>query len=407
MEGPGQVGPYGFGLVMVAAICYGSHFVPMKRHENEVHDSVVYQWYQCSGVMACGVVVALLTNDWGKTFADANLSFCVAPEGFLAGLVYHTGNVLSLEAVRLVGLRTYFTTHEITNLGGAYVIGLLGKQAGLPVRAIPHEGLAALGVACMLLGFVAAAFMRPPRARPRSEGSVGSDFVSDGSPRAWSSKPETGPGARSAASARSALLAGGESRPDSVVSEPMCFHAGEFLIDQNPPRDALLPEMNTAGEAESSVRGLGLSLLSGTLYASMWLPMLTWRNRMSTAGVVVRPYDFAFSVCVGLYCTSTLWLLCGHAWKQYRGLQMDKSVLRPAFLGGFVWALAMVSQLHAFAALPYTVAYCSTVGGAFLVSLLWGVAVFGEAASSRNCRCVAASFVGMLAGIALLGLSVQ
>jgi len=126
---------------------------------------------------------------------------------------------------------------------------------------------------------------------------------------------------------------------------------------------------------------------------------------MERQGIKVQSLDFVFSVCVGIYFFSTLWLLCGGAWRKFQGQRMEKSVLRPALMGGFVWAMALVCQTYAMLAVPYAVAYCAVVGGALGVSLLWGILAFGEAAGAWNRRCVAASFAGVFVGIVLLGLS--
>jgi len=126
---------------------------------------------------------------------------------------------------------------------------------------------------------------------------------------------------------------------------------------------------------------------------------------MKAAGRIVQGFDSFFSMCVGLYLASTLWLLLGGAWKRYRGERMEKSVLRPALGSGLIYAVALFSFLYSMMVLPYAVAYAFTVGGGLAVSLLWGTCVFGEASSPYNRRCVMYSFLGVAVGVVLLGIS--
>jgi len=153
------------------------------------------------------------------------------------------------------------------------------------------------------------------------------------------------------------------------------------------------------------LQGFVLSLSAGALYSAMYVPLLPWEDRMRRAGHRVEGYDSFFSMCVGLYMASTAWLLCGGAWKKYRGQRMEKSVLRPALASGLIYATACFSFLYAMMIVPYAIGYALGVGGGLAVSLLWGTLVFGEASSPYNRRCVACSFAGVLLGITLLGLS--
>merc|ERR1712060_357103 len=109
-------------------------------------------------------------------------------------------------------------------------------------------------------------------------------------------------------------------------------------------------------------------------------------------------------MCVGLYITSTIYLIAGSCWKRYRGQRMEKSVLQPALASGMIYAAACFSFLYALMILPYAVGYALGVGGGLAVSLLWSTLVFGEAASRHNRCCVIFSFVGVFIGIVLLGL---
>lgn len=66
----------GWIAIVVATFSYGSLFVPVKNYD--IHDGIVYQWFQCCGILLAGLLQALWRNDWeapglsapGFTFAE-------------------------------------------------------------------------------------------------------------------------------------------------------------------------------------------------------------------------------------------------------------------------------------------------------------------------------------------------
>eukprot|EP00933_Yihiella_yeosuensis_P080618 TRINITY_DN94079_c0_g1_i1.p1 TRINITY_DN94079_c0_g1~~TRINITY_DN94079_c0_g1_i1.p1 ORF type:complete len:408 (+),score=64.35 TRINITY_DN94079_c0_g1_i1:40-1224(+) len=151
--------------------------------------------------------------------------------------------------------------------------------------------------------------------------------------------------------------------------------------------------------------GMIMALVAGAMYAAMYVPQLVWKARLEAAGIHPTGFDYFFSLSVGLYLSSTLWLLCLGAWKRYRRKRIEKSVLRPALISGILYGCAALSFLYAMMVLPYAIGYAIGCGGGLAVSLIWGVFVFGEAASVHNRRCVLCSFIGILIGIILLGMA--
>merc|ERR1719221_540541 len=118
----------GFAAAFVACICYGSYFVPVKTYE--IHDGIVYQWYQCCGIMLSGLALALASNDW--TASTTSSGFYVAPEGLLSGLLFQVANITATLSVKAFGLGNYYTVHQVTNLGVTFVVGVFGPQFGIP-----------------------------------------------------------------------------------------------------------------------------------------------------------------------------------------------------------------------------------------------------------------------------------
>ena len=137
----------------------------------------------------------------------------------------------------------------------------------------------------------------------------------------------------------------------------------------------------------------------------MYVPLLSWKARMELQGWTPRGFDSFFSMTVGIYISSTLYLVSAGAWKRYRRQRMEKSVLHPTLFSGMIYGGACLSYLVSMALLPYVAAYAFGVGGGLVVSQLWRTLFFGEAATPYNRRCVACSFCIIILGIVLLAFS--
>jgi len=190
---------------------------------------------------------------------------------------------------------------------------------------------------------------------------------------------------------------------------PITYHSSAGLVVQETaaevgsPNDGLEQPLLPAEGARRWFKGIILALVAGALYSVMYIPLLWWKARMLAQDIHPDGYDSFFSMAVGLYSSSTLWLMGKGAIFAYRRQRMEKSVLRPALISGIIYGIACICFLIAMVRLPYAVGYALGIGGGLAVSLLWATLVFKEANSRHNRRCVALSFTGVLIGITLLG----
>ena len=76
----------GWVAIVVATFSYGSLFVPVKNYD--IHDGIVYQWFQCCGILLAGLLQALWRNDWEAPGLSAP-GFYVCREGVLVGGLEH------------------------------------------------------------------------------------------------------------------------------------------------------------------------------------------------------------------------------------------------------------------------------------------------------------------------------
>ncbi|MBI4894477.1 MAG: hypothetical protein HY833_01950 [Candidatus Aenigmarchaeota archaeon] len=83
---------FGFVAAAIAALMWGSMFVPMKRLKNP--DPFHYHVIVCAGVLASSTLIALILG--------ASLS--LNPYGLFSGLIWGVGNVCNILAVKKLGL---------------------------------------------------------------------------------------------------------------------------------------------------------------------------------------------------------------------------------------------------------------------------------------------------------------
>ena len=373
MESPA----FGWIAIVVATLCYGSLFVPVKNYD--IHDGLVYQWFQCCGILLAGLLQAAFQNDWDAPGLNAP-GFYVCREGLLSGVFFQLANVLATQSVKAFGMSNYFTTQKVTNLGGALVVGVFGDRFGLPVTHPGDPFLALLGCLSVLLAMVPLAFTRVEeddtdylRVRQVSGALTGDK------------RPHLIPPQHSDM--------GGYLMLDEATSEPV-----------SPAPSPVFPR-RVAAKPGDWCKGLIWSLLAGLVFAFIYIPLLPWKHRMKEQHANFSSFNYFLSISIGLFMASTAYMLLGGAMRKYQGKKLMKSVLRPALLNGVMWSIASMAQLYALAVMPYAVAYCLVCGGEVAISLLWGIFVFNEASTPHNLRCTMLAFLGVLLGVALVAAS--
>lgn len=85
--------------------------------------------YQCSGILVAGLLSSLLRNDWGAK-GEESPGFYVCPNGLFSGFLFQLGNICAMKSVKLCGLGSYYTLHEVTQLGITFLFGVFGSSIG-------------------------------------------------------------------------------------------------------------------------------------------------------------------------------------------------------------------------------------------------------------------------------------
>jgi len=436
---------YGFLAILGAASAYGTSYVPARSHE--VHDGLVFNWYESIGFLVAGIAFALCYNKW-DALAGSSPAFYVHREGLVAGMLYQVGSVMATQAVHKVGIGNYYIIHEITNVGASLFIGFLGPSLNIPVTLPSNKLLAFVGFFIVALGMVPTMFMReetdenriedsaPPLAPPPTEAQPVRSSLTDLFHQPSSQPPppaepeQKNDGSAISGSAPTGLAMldynaytwDGSSPPPVLQKAVEKFHhmthglptipildnedsKSDFQVPTNIIAEEPAPRAGAKNTKADKLLGIVFSLAAGGVYGVMFAPIYPWKKRMLAAGMPADPFNFVFAACVGCSFCSTVWLLFWSTIKKIQKKRLDKSVLRPALLAGVIFYAGMMLQFYAVAQLPYAVAYVSCTGLSLAFSMSWGLFVFGEMRGCYNRVMAALSFGGVIIGAGALALS--
>lgn len=350
-----------------------------------------------------GLVWGLVSNNWAQ-FAEAGLY--TFPQGILGGALFAIANLLIPTVVNTLGLGVGFMVWNATNIAMGYVIsryGLFGVEATVP----SSPGLSALGIACMLGSIGVYGMITPtlaahlPTSQRREQRALPDEF----SPLVDKSTCVSGDAASE--SLQAALMHpelpnfGPFTMPPPVVSEHVAL-------------------TDAAAEKQRKVIGSVIALLVGAFLSCCLVPYVHWQQACTptepdattlpgtistgSAGVIAtcNPLNFVFSQCLGIYFTSTLVFLLYSALHRFvLKRSMPRSVMRPAYMCGVLWAIGLGGQLYSAGQLGFDQAYPITSIGPAMVSMLWSACYFREIQGQRNLTILAIATAMVWLGTAL------
>lgn len=338
-----------------------------------------------------GLVWGLLSNNWAQFAEEGLYTF---PQGILGGALFAIANLLIPTVVNTLGLGIGFMLWNATNIGMGYVIsryGLFGVEPTVPSSPVLSE----LGIAFML-GSIVVYGMIEPTLSPRLPRSDEHSPLVASSSSSSSLLPTTKllPRAQSTESLPSALL------------HPELPNYGPFTLP--PAADREHVELaDAAAEKQRKVIGTLIALLVGVFLSCCLVPYVNWQQacKPTRDGVVIAtcdPLSFVFSQCLGIYVASTLvFLLYSLLHRFVLRRSMPRSVMRPAYACGVLWALGLGGQLYSAGQLGFDQAYPVTSIGPAMVSMLWSACYFREIQGARNLTILAVATAMVFVGTAL------
>lgn len=146
--------------------------------------------------------------------------------------------------------------------------------------------------------------------------------------------------------------------------------------------------------------GFGLSIVAGVLYGSNMIPVKFLQDRDPAA----NPLEFALSHYIGIWLTSTAFMVGYSIYKKNNPFVNPKSMLA-AMIAGTGWGMAQAGGFIANANLGLTTSFPILCTGPGVIGSLWGIFAFKEIRGLRNYLWLGGAFGLTFLGIILITLS--
>jgi len=338
----------GFMGAILAAVLWGSFAVPIKLVETG--DGFVFQWVECSAILIMGLVCEFIVG-----------TFRIYPIAMLGGMLWCLGNMTVVPIVNTIGLSMGLLIWGVSNLLTGWFCGHFGLFVTKEVPA--HPVLNYIG---LVLAIVSVALYLPVKseskkkpAETKSINDIEYESLENGS------------------------VSGSESTSEDHASE----------------------ELNGLKKKEpffsrAKLLGFGLSIFAGVLYGSNMIPVKYLQDRNPTA----NPLEFAFSHYIGIWLTSTAFMLGYVIYKKNNPFVNPKFFIA-AMVAGTGWGLAQAGGFIANANLGLTTSFPIICTGPGVIGSLWGIFAFKEIRGLRNYLWLGGAFTLTFLGIILITLS--
>jgi hypothetical protein len=345
--------PIGFLYALISCVAFGSNFVVTKKYKTG--DGIFFQWTLCSGIFLMGVLMYIFQCSTYKVDVqgaptNGNLQ-CPAFEPFamLGGVLWATGNMLTVPIVKTLGLSLGMLTWGMTNM----VIGWASARfgwLGVLQQTIGNPTLNVVGVTIAILSMGVFYFIKPSLEDKRAEGEdeqsaaygllheegldgklglnaeEGAASGGDGEEKSWTdnltAQQKTTFGF--CASVVAGLLYGVNFNPPTYVANHMCTVPPSNCLDSSGNQLTTCPsgwKLNDSG----CYMGTGNS----------------WDNTGKT---------YIFSHFAGIWLTSTVYFLLYAAATKNTPAIFGEATF-PGVISGMIWATAQISWFYANASL--------------------------------------------------------
>ena len=146
----------GFVAVFVAVFFFGSNFIPVKKYDTG--DGLFYQWCMCSAIFVWGVLLQLGlflfgAVDAGAPRCEGTASVEFFPLAAFGGVVWATGNMLSVPIINRIGLGLSLLIWGAVNMLTGWATGRFGLF-GVGTDELSSPALNYAGVGLVLVALV-------------------------------------------------------------------------------------------------------------------------------------------------------------------------------------------------------------------------------------------------------------
>eukprot|EP00939_MAST-03C_sp_MAST-3C-sp1_P002999 g2999.t1 len=413
----------GYVGVFLAVFFFGSNFIVTKKFDTG--DGFFFQLPFCCGIWTAGLIVMLIRY-FAEDFEDAASYDRFYPTAMIGGVIWETGNLMSLPIIARIGMATGLIIWGTSALLVGWFTGYFGLF-GLDSERDKIDTLwvNVMGLCLASISLLAAFKIKKKRSLRDGAGDTEEDEDDDPyfyhrsnaavvennefagmSPLSSPMKKKTKEKIEHLTLQDSLLLGESrnvvaQSRPSSLLSlvdtadeEAAMGVRGDPLVgDDYSTRLKLAPldggffaPMTRSAKAAARARrrhweGVAMALAAGAFFGSNFDPVTWIKDHDENASQ--EDLDYVFSHFTGILVTSFVYFLV-YCVAKANEPWVSKTLILPAFVSGLCWAVAQIGWFLANGSLGYTTSFPLVLIGPGFVGSMWDVLVFREIKGRRN-----------------------
>jgi glucose uptake protein GlcU len=306
----------GYICCVIAGVFFGSNYIPVKKYE--CGDGVYFQWVLCSAIWFTGFVVNGIRN-----FPPFQ------PLAMLGGVLWCTGNMLTVPIIRLIGMGKGQVLWSDISLFMGWASGAFGIL-GVTQQDRGIFWLSILGTLLAIASAVIFSFIKP-----------------DGLNK--------------------------ELRVNEIVTD----HHYKELEPKRIKEDIF----SGFSQIQQQIIGFILCVIAGMFYGLNFNPPIHIMDTCSTCSK--NGLDYVFSHFTGIYLTSTLYFLI-YCLVQKNQPKFYPEATFPGFISGVMWGTAQICWFIANSSLSMVQSFPIVSILPSVVSFFWGIVIFKEFSGRNN-----------------------
>eukprot|EP00002_Diphylleia_rotans_P020108 TRINITY_DN3896_c0_g1_i4.p1 TRINITY_DN3896_c0_g1~~TRINITY_DN3896_c0_g1_i4.p1 ORF type:complete len:412 (+),score=73.44 TRINITY_DN3896_c0_g1_i4:50-1285(+) len=395
--------------VILSSICYGSSYIVTKRYPTG--DGFMFAWAMSMGSLLVGFLCTLFNK------------LIFVPSGLIGGGLWSIGNLMTIIAIRLIGLGPAYSIWCIACLVSGWLCGRLGSF-GIGKPDIQSEALNILGALVGVSAIVVFYYVR------KNEQLEDDEWVGYEKYRPY----------------RGAKL----TSDSAAVNDDQLDLTGESK--------GFLAVLDNLEKTPKQILGVFLACLIGIIYGFTGIPNQLWYegkqdDEDKTGDDDYTPLDFIFSQFIAIFLfnsfvfmgyiiynnnqpqvgfilplllpvkpiyraisscsrSATLYLLSYLSDPDYNCLptclilQIFPETILPSMFCGFVWGIASALNFISNGQLSYGISFPMVCMGPVIVTALWSVLYFKEISHPKHLRMLMIALVLNLVGVLFIAFSV-
>ncbi|CAF0896716.1 unnamed protein product [Adineta ricciae] len=321
----------GYLSVIIAVLFFGTNLVPAGKYP--IGDGLSFQFFMCCGIWVTGLVIDLFVK-----------SPQFYPLVLIGGILWTTGNILSLLVIRINGLGMSMLLWCTTNMLIGWASGHFG-WFGLIPEDVEKPYLNYIGVAIATIS--GAVFLAIRTIRPE-EISVD---IEERQPILQPSPPVV-----------------------ITTSNDALIETTTITTPASPPTKMYL-----------RVIGCFLAILAGVLFGFIFIPSTYIQDHPygQYQSASKNGLHYVFAMYSGIFFSSMFYFIIYIAYKGNRPYLHVPSIF-PGILSGIMWGIAQAGFLVANSVLSQTISFPLITIGPGTIAIFWSIFYFKDISGQRN-----------------------